>query len=31
MLFQDALVAAFPKVPDDEKNNFVRTELEVFI
>jgi len=28
---QDALVAAFPKVPDDEKNNFVRTELEVFI
>ena len=26
--FQDAIVPAFPRVPDDEKNQYVRYELE---
>ena len=28
---QDALVANYPKLADDEKNSYVREELEIFL
>jgi len=28
---QDALVASYPKIPDDDKNNYTRYELEYFL
>ena len=30
-LFQDALVPAYPKILGDEKNSFIRGELEMFL
>lgn len=31
VLFQDALVAAYPTAPSDEKNHFARSELSYFL
>ena len=28
---QDSLVAAFPRIPDDDKNSYIRHELEYFL
>lgn len=28
---QDALIPAYPKISNDEKNRFIRDELEIFL
>jgi len=30
-MWQDSLTAAYPRIPNGEKNNFVRNELDYFL